>query len=203
MGTGDQGAGVGEERNRPSAPQPRPPAPQPRPSAGGLSTRGTVVVGVVVVLTLLVAFFAATIVAPFLHTRGVLQECDKRYGLGVGYLPVKKTVDRLGGQDHALERLSFYLRMPEWMAPDRPLAVLFLSGCGERAVPALIEALSDENLVCRFYAAAILGSLGPPAKDAIPALERALKDEREAVRHYAAEALKNIRGETPPGEPIP
>ena len=58
----------------------------------------------------------------------------------------------------------------------------------ETAVPALIEALKDEDLV--EDAATTLGKIGPGAKDAIPALKAVPEDN--LYKYYAEEAIEKI-----------
>ena len=58
-----------------------------------------------------------------------------------------------------------------------------------QAIPALIEALKDEDRDVRRTAAWALGQIGPPA---VPALIQALRDEKWEVRQAAAEALEKI-----------
>ncbi len=58
------------------------------------------------------------------------------------------------------------------------------------AVPALITALTDENLSVRLMAADSLGAIGSDAKDAVPALIEAIKDH--ALRRTAVTALSTI-----------
>ena len=53
---------------------------------------------------------------------------------------------------------------------------------GPAAVPALIEALGDEDAGVRRHAASLLGKIGPGAEAAVPALIAALKDEDGEVR---------------------
>jgi HEAT repeat protein len=62
----------------------------------------------------------------------------------------------------------------------------------EQVVPALIEALQDENVYVRRDAARALGSFGEQAKPAIPALQAALKDRESSVRSAAAASLARI-----------
>jgi len=62
------------------------------------------------------------------------------------------------------------------------------------AVPALIEALSDEKEEVRANAATALQAHGPKAKTAVPALKKALKDESESVRKAVRHALQRIEG---------
>ena len=59
-------------------------------------------------------------------------------------------------------------------------------------IPALIEAMGDENGDVREEAADALGRIGPDARAAVPALTKALSDEHEGVRYYAALALAAI-----------
>ncbi|MDQ1251123.1 MAG: hypothetical protein QG646_192 [Euryarchaeota archaeon] len=66
---------------------------------------------------------------------------------------------------------------------------------GKPALPTLIQALGDENVRVRKYAAMTLGKIGDPS--AIPALTQALSDKDEdcllcLLRGYAAEALGKI-----------
>jgi len=62
----------------------------------------------------------------------------------------------------------------------------------ETIVPALSEALKDENIYVRRDAARALGSFGEEAKSAIPALQDALRDREASVRTAAAKALARI-----------
>ncbi|MGC8880568.1 MAG: HEAT repeat domain-containing protein, partial [Anaerolineae bacterium] len=67
------------------------------------------------------------------------------------------------------------------------------------AVPALIEALRDEDEDVRQAAAEALGKIGDAA--AVPALIEALRDEDMWVRRAAAEALGKIVQDWPLAEP--
>jgi hypothetical protein len=60
------------------------------------------------------------------------------------------------------------------------------------AVPALTEALRDENTYVRRDAAKVLGHFGADAKRAVPALVEMLHDKEPSVRKSAAETLKKI-----------
>lgn len=64
-----------------------------------------------------------------------------------------------------------------------------LEKIGEPAIPALIEALQDKNLLVRQSAAKVLGYIGSPV---IPALAKALKNLDAGVRRSAASALGSI-----------
>jgi len=56
---------------------------------------------------------------------------------------------------------------------------------GSGAVPALIEALKNQDEDVRLAAADTLLELGPAAKGAAPALKKALDDEDDDVRRQA------------------
>src|SRR5207302_5491668 len=59
-------------------------------------------------------------------------------------------------------------------------------------LPALAQALGDEDYIVRKNAAVALGRIGPAARDTAPALIRALKDAEPMVRRPAARALGDI-----------
>src|SRR5438067_8276241 len=72
-------------------------------------------------------------------------------------------------------------------------AVVVLGKLGDRrAVPALIQALSDSNETVRGLAAQVLGDLG--GEDAQPALERAARSDGSGfVREKATASLAKLR----------
>jgi HEAT repeat protein len=61
-----------------------------------------------------------------------------------------------------------------------------------QVVPALIEALGDNESDIRWSAAIGLGSFGEQARDAIPALQTAQRDRDRRVREAAGNALSRI-----------
>jgi HEAT repeat protein len=65
----------------------------------------------------------------------------------------------------------------------------------EKAAPALIEALDDEDALARLEAALALGSLGDLARPAIAKLTQLLDDPNDEVRAAAEQALKKLQGE--------
>src|SRR4028118_350071 len=71
-------------------------------------------------------------------------------------------------------------------------AIEKLGEIGEPAIPALMAALQDKNLLVRRSAAEALTQIGRPA---IPALVKALKDSDANVRSMAAYALASIGAE--------
>jgi HEAT repeat protein len=62
----------------------------------------------------------------------------------------------------------------------------------EEVVPALTEALNDENTYVRRDAARALGSFGAAAAGAIPTLQTARRDREPSVRKAAGIALGRI-----------
>jgi hypothetical protein len=78
---------------------------------------------------------------------------------------------------------------------DRIVAVRLLphhKGDAAKVVPALIEALKDQDEGIRQDAAIGLGTFGELAKDAIPALQAAQHDRDVRVRKAAEVALSRI-----------
>lgn len=69
-----------------------------------------------------------------------------------------------------------------------------LGPAAKDAVPALVEALKDNDSAVRSYAASTLGKIGPAARDAVPALKALSEnDPNPDVRGVAATALLAIR----------
>jgi ankyrin repeat protein len=60
------------------------------------------------------------------------------------------------------------------------------------AIPALRQALKDEDVTVRILAASALGGLGPDAATAVPDLVVAMEDKNEYVRVFAVTALGKI-----------
>ena len=74
-------------------------------------------------------------------------------------------------------------------------------GDAMRIIPALIDALKDEDADVRKGAAFGLGSFGEQARDAIPALQANLRDRETSVRKAAGVALTHIDPTAPrPGK---
>lgn len=74
-------------------------------------------------------------------------------------------------------------------------ALIALRAAGPKAqpaVPALTQALSDDDAEVRRYAAFALGSIGPGAKDAVPALVRGLEDREVGVQYACCYAVGQI-----------
>ena len=60
------------------------------------------------------------------------------------------------------------------------------------AVPALTQALRDEDVEVRVNAVIALSRLGESASDAVPMLTEVLLDESDRVREHAVYALEQI-----------
>ena len=65
----------------------------------------------------------------------------------------------------------------------------------EDAVPALIEALKDNDAGVRRQSAWALGRIGAEAKDAVPALMEALEDNDADVRQESDRAIRQIESD--------
>jgi HEAT repeat protein len=91
--------------------------------------------------------------------------------------------------------LAAALRDP--VTPVRQQAGVALFICGreaEAAIPELIEALADSDLIVRRVAAAALSMIGPPAIKALPALSRIRDSEDEQLHEWINEAERAIAG---------
>jgi len=109
------------------------------------------------------------------------------YALGMqGEEGVPALMERL--RREATERLESNLERTH-TNPSQLDALFGLTAAGKAAVPALTEALADENWWLRAAAASGLGDMGREAAEAVPDLVGVLKDESEWVRRNATEAL--------------
>lgn len=93
-----------------------------------------------------------------------------------------------GGDSKAIEQLIDLLAAEEAGLSDRIYATLI--EIGDRAVPALLLRVQDENKQLREYVIAALGTL--KVVDAIPAIRGVLEDKRLQRRYVAAWALGEI-----------
>lgn len=99
---------------------------------------------------------------------------------------VNKMIERLHSSDIEVRRQAAsgfaYSRVPN----------------AEAAVPALIEALADQDERVRYGAATSLGAIGLKADQAIPALSHAVSDASIVVATHAVEALGHLGKESVP-----
>ena len=99
------------------------------------------------------------------------------------------------GKTKSTDELITDLKSPQAPAKDRIVAVRLLpqrKGDAARVVPALTEALKDNDDDIRCSAAIGLGYFGEQAKDAVPALQAAQGDSDVRVREAAGVALSRI-----------
>jgi HEAT repeat protein len=97
------------------------------------------------------------------------------------------------GKTKSTDELIADLKSPQ--EADRTIAARLLpqhKGDAEKIVPALIEALKDQESDVRWSAAIGLGYFGEQAKDAVPALQAAQRDRDARVREAARVALSRI-----------
>ena len=97
------------------------------------------------------------------------------------------------GKQKSTNQLIADLKSPE--ERDRIIAARLLQhreGDAAQVVPALIDALKDNDGDVRWSAAIGLGYFGDQAKDAIPALQAAQRDRDARVREAAGKAIARI-----------
>jgi HEAT repeat protein len=76
-------------------------------------------------------------------------------------------------------------------------AISSMGPSGKAAVPALIEALGDEEATVRFPVCVALREIGPAAAAAVPKLQDVRENDRsDDVAFMAKKALRTIQGET-------
>jgi HEAT repeat protein len=86
-----------------------------------------------------------------------------------------------------LETLRYGRPGPFGGGPNSTVVLDAIRQIGARAVPVLVDALSDDDWRIRLYAADVLGQIG--TAEAVPALIDALRDPETRVRWRAANAL--------------
>src|SRR5205809_2934017 len=86
--------------------------------------------------------------------------------------------------------LGYWLQCLRVAEPfQRVHAAMVLGLMGEQAqaaIPALVDALRDEDVQVRRMVTAALGEIGPPSRTAVPVLANSLRDRNEVVRRRAA-----------------
>ncbi len=100
-------------------------------------------------------------------------------------------IRNLGGPEEAASHLGGYLRMPQWLAPHKDIAVRMLGQCGPPAQPHLIHALgnSDDQVVVT-AAADTLGDMGDEA--ACPYLIALIEKREDWTPWQAIAALGKV-----------
>lgn len=85
------------------------------------------------------------------------------------------------------------LRAPDRMQRLHAANILGVMGpLAQAAVPALIEALKDDDIHVRRTVVAALNEIGPAARTSVPALAASLRDRSAIVRRRAATALGEL-----------
>ncbi|MBM7563627.1 HEAT repeat domain-containing protein [Paenibacillus sacheonensis] len=98
-----------------------------------------------------------------------------------------------GQAEAAVPQVAALIAHPSDVIRRTVAEVLGMMSSNPRSVvPALIQALSDEDTQVKFTAGLALVRIGPDAADAVPALEASLDDENRYVRGHALEALRSI-----------
>ncbi len=163
-------------------------APKPR------SKRIYVYWGVALAVLLTLGLFCWLVVVPVLETRAIVE----RFHLASQAYPTTNrlpdptaAVQALGGGEAALPRLQTYLRLPRALAPHRIDATSLIPFCGERALPALVDLLEDEEPGVRCLAIMQVGQLG--GQSAAISLVPLLRHEDDATRALAALELGDLR----------
>jgi HEAT repeat protein/tRNA A-37 threonylcarbamoyl transferase component Bud32 len=96
------------------------------------------------------------------------------------------------GVTPAVQNLLQAMQDPKsrWMAV---VALGEMGSAAREAIPALVDALEDEDVAVRWDAAKALGKMGPAAAGAVPALAAVIHQQNDAiVRQYAVAALGKI-----------
>ena len=165
---------------------------EPRPTekqSTSSSTLMAVWTGVGIVIILILGLLLGFVVVPILQTRAAVKRCgDLRKA--IDYRVMEREIERLGGAEAAVPRLSRYLRLPRDLAPMRPNAARMLVECGRSALPDLRVCLTDKDKYIRRIAARALGVRKD--RKAVTPLISMLDDEDRKARRLAVWALGEI-----------
>ena len=101
-------------------------------------------------------------------------------------------IDRLGGCRRAASKLGLYLRLPDWICPDKPRAVDLLGACDRPGAAELFRTLSAGRQEIRFSAVARLCWYGLQLPEHIPDMDRALADPDPKVRALTVVMLDRL-----------
>jgi len=121
------------------------------------------------------------------------------YQSGESYSDVREALARIGqvAENEVTSALIMAMTTERKNTPDYQYEAqadaLVKIGGAKKATPVLISALADQDPSIRFWAARVLGRLGPQAKAAVPALKKALNDPDRQVADEAAFALSEVK----------
>ena len=140
-------------------------------------------------LALAVVILSWLVIIPVTRVRAALARASAGGPGGPGGRGhIGQAADELGDPERAARQLGVYLRMPEFLAPERLAATAALGFCGRYAVPRLTGLLDDQDPAVRRAATLALGNTGAAgAGGAVEPLIAAL--EREDLLACAASAL--------------
>lgn len=151
--------------------------------------------------------FAALIAAPLIQVTSELDRClcawDSRRDSS------KEAIVRLGGTGEAARKITLFLKMPDWVTDSKRVAddssredhAIFMLGlCGRPGAEVLTPMLHSKHPRIRCLALMAIQDCGPDAVGALPAIEALLADGNPWIRAEARDALRSIRGSSPPGQ---
>lgn len=87
--------------------------------------------------------------------------------------------------------VGVYVRMPNWVAPEKERALSLLAGKKD-GVPILVHLLESPRTDLRMAAAYFLADIHPWNREAVPGLVKALRDDHYQVKCLSAYALGRI-----------
>jgi hypothetical protein len=91
------------------------------------------------------AWFVAAVVVPVWQVRSIVTSGEEAEDSAGAYTMMTQDIERLGGKEQAAMRFGFYLRLPDWIAPQKPGAALLLEGCGQAGIPPLAVCLDTRD----------------------------------------------------------
>ncbi len=148
--------------------------------------------GAALALLLTVGLACWQMVLPYFRARTAAERCMDLSGSPL-LEQARAEVSRLGGPHAAARQLTFYLRLPRSMAPNREMAAYLLGHCGLEGLAECLRVFADKDEAAgvRMWAASGLAEIGDCR--AADVLVAALRDKDGGVRYHAAYALGVIR----------
>jgi HEAT repeat protein len=146
--------------------------------------------GIAMVLLLAAGLFCWLVVVPVWRVKEAVgrwkqyESDDSRLDL---VMPAE--IEKLGGSGQAARELALYLWLPDFLAPDKRLAVDLLEACGEAATPALLANLSHRSERVRNAVLWEMRYGGPAARAAVPQLAEIVSGQAPGSASAAALVL--------------
>jgi len=140
-----------------------------------------------ILLALGLAWSIAAVAVPYFQVRAAVMR-------STAFTPDAAEMERLGGPEATVRKVSFYLRLPSRLAPNRGGTLGLLWASGKPAVPVLFKLLGDEDEHVRIGAAELLtDELRKHAgNEAVELLIAALKNDCAGVRIRVADRLGEL-----------